>query len=492
MRRQLLAAVLAALLFAPAGEAWTWPAAGPVLQAFLFDPAHPYAAGQHRGVDIGGEPGATVLAPGAGTVTFAGTVPASGKSVTIATPDGYAVTVTHLGSITVGPGATVGEGDGVGTIGPSGEPEVALPYVHLGIRVDADPQGYLDPLTFLPARAATAAILVPPAVAEAPPPAPQPVVEPAPAPRAAPEAPSTTGAAPATAVPSDTPVAVAPVAVPAAAPQPLPVEPVPVGQGTAQPAAPGIVVRAAAPGPHGHGGRVRPGAFPAATHRIAVPPASVAVESRAAPSGFLAYRALNNRASDNRASDNRASDNRAMDNRATGNRAGERRASEDGALPTHTRHTSRSLDPVAADAHGRTGAAPVAHPTAGRRAASTGRAEVGARVGPFRPPVVFALLVGATLLAAAVLAGALISRRLRAVRMMGRCGTGTEEDPGRPGMALCGGSPSPWSRGGLRRPVRRVRPLSPAEGQRRPHGEWHRRARHAGDGGRRQGGQVLR
>jgi hypothetical protein len=289
MRRQLLAAVLAALLFAPAGEAWTWPAAGPVLQAFLFDPAHPYAAGQHRGVDIGGEPGATVLAPRAGTVTYAGTVPSSGKSVTIATPDGYAVTVTHLGSITVGPGATVGEGDGVGTIGPSGEPEVALPYVHLGIRVEADPQGYLDPLTFLPARAATAAVLVPPAVAEAPPPAPQPVVEPAPAPRAAPEAPTTTGAAPATAVP-DKPVAVAPVAVPAAAPpQPLPVEPVPVGQGTAQPAAPGIVVRAAAPGPHGHDGRVRPGAFRVTTHRIAVPPAAVAVESRAARNGSLAY-----------------------------------------------------------------------------------------------------------------------------------------------------------------------------------------------------------
>ena len=77
MRRQLLAAVLVALLFAPAGEAWSWPAAGAVLQPFLFDPAHPYAAGQHRGLDVGGEPGATVPAPAAGTVTFAGTVPSS-------------------------------------------------------------------------------------------------------------------------------------------------------------------------------------------------------------------------------------------------------------------------------------------------------------------------------------------------------------------------------------------------------------------------------
>src|SRR6266851_5456889 len=123
MRRQLLAAVLAALLFAPAGEAWTWPAAGAVLQPFLFDPAHPYAAGQHRGLDVGGEPGAAVVAPAAGTVTFAGTVPSSGKSVTITTADGYAVTLTHLGSISVSEGAMVAEGDGVGTVGPSGEPE---------------------------------------------------------------------------------------------------------------------------------------------------------------------------------------------------------------------------------------------------------------------------------------------------------------------------------------------------------------------------------
>ena len=120
MRRQLLAAVLAALLFAPAGEAWTWPAAGAVLQSFVFDPAHPYAAGQHRGVDVGGEPGEAVLAPAAGNVTFAGTVPSSGKSVTITTADGSAVTLTHLGAIAVARDAAVAEGDIVGAIGPSG------------------------------------------------------------------------------------------------------------------------------------------------------------------------------------------------------------------------------------------------------------------------------------------------------------------------------------------------------------------------------------
>ena len=69
-------------------------------------------------------PGDAVLAPAGGTVTFAGSVPGSGKSVTITTADGYAVTLTHLGSIAVAQGAAVAEGDAVGTIGPSGDPEV--------------------------------------------------------------------------------------------------------------------------------------------------------------------------------------------------------------------------------------------------------------------------------------------------------------------------------------------------------------------------------
>ena len=88
--------------------------------------------------------------PTSGAVSFAGTLPTNGKSVTIETPDGYSVTLTHLGAILVGKGASVAEGDAVATIGPSGTPEVDGPYVHLGIRLTADPNGYLDPLTFLP------------------------------------------------------------------------------------------------------------------------------------------------------------------------------------------------------------------------------------------------------------------------------------------------------------------------------------------------------
>jgi murein DD-endopeptidase MepM/ murein hydrolase activator NlpD len=106
--RRLVLVVLLLMLWAPAAKAWTWPVQGPVLLGFTFDPAHPYAAGQHRGIDVGAGTGTPVAAPAGGTVTFAGSVPTSGKSVTIATPDGYSVTLTHLGSIAVTKGAGVG------------------------------------------------------------------------------------------------------------------------------------------------------------------------------------------------------------------------------------------------------------------------------------------------------------------------------------------------------------------------------------------------
>jgi hypothetical protein len=150
--RRLVLAVLLFLVWTPVARAWSWPVQGPVVQPFSYDESHPYASGQHRGIDIGADTtGESVVAPADGTVSFAGTVPTSGESVTIETADGYSVTLTHLGSIVVAKGATVAEGDKVGTIGPSGTPEIDGPYVHLGIRITTDPNGYIDPLSLLPA-----------------------------------------------------------------------------------------------------------------------------------------------------------------------------------------------------------------------------------------------------------------------------------------------------------------------------------------------------
>src|SRR5437868_969753 len=258
--RRLALVVLLFLLWAPGAYAWSWPAQGPVLLGFSFDPGHPYAGGQHRGIDIGAPSGTSVAAPASGTVTFAGSVPTSGRSVTIATPDGYSVTLTHLGSIDVTKGASVGEGATVGTVGPSGTPELDVPYVYMGVRVTANAQGYLDPLSFLPALPPPVAVTTAP---PPPPPAPDPVLvppaattittttatEPAPEPATTPTAteappaatPTETPAAEASAPPTDTTTTpaseatVAPTASPPAAATDEPA-PAPAPEATSTPA----------------------------------------------------------------------------------------------------------------------------------------------------------------------------------------------------------------------------------------------------------------
>jgi len=124
--------------------AWAWPVDGPVLRPFVLGD-DPYAGGQHRGVDIGAPAGTPVRAPVAGTVSFVGTVPTGGKTITIRTADGYAVTLQRLGSTSVPRGLAVGEGDVVGSVGDASEP-----YVYLGIRRADEPDGYVDPLGLLP------------------------------------------------------------------------------------------------------------------------------------------------------------------------------------------------------------------------------------------------------------------------------------------------------------------------------------------------------
>src|SRR3954469_6029132 len=72
VRRLAVLLMCACALPVSAARAWTWPVDGPVLRPFSFDHAHPYAGGQHRGVDLGAPGGAQGLAPAAGVVSFAG------------------------------------------------------------------------------------------------------------------------------------------------------------------------------------------------------------------------------------------------------------------------------------------------------------------------------------------------------------------------------------------------------------------------------------
>ena len=151
MRRMLLAAIAAAIAFlfaVPAAAGWSWPVDGPLLRPFSL--SETYGAGQHRGIDVGAPVGSAVRAPAAGTVSFVGSVPGGGRALTIQTADGYAVTLLQLGAVAVARGDVLGEGAFVGEVGASVDAVTAAPHVHLGVRIAAEAEGYVDPLTFCP------------------------------------------------------------------------------------------------------------------------------------------------------------------------------------------------------------------------------------------------------------------------------------------------------------------------------------------------------
>jgi hypothetical protein len=427
------------LVFVPAAGAWTWPVQGPVLQTFSFDQAHPYAAGQHRGIAIGAGAGTPVLAPAGGVVSFAGSVPTNGQTVTILTPSGLAVSLTHLGSIGVAEHASVDEGAAVGTVGPSGTPEFDVPYVHLGIRDASNDQGYLDPLAFLPVLAAPVA---PPA------PAPAPLPAPAPAPPAvqapvAPPVPQPVGEPvaqpPAQPAPVEAPPASLPVATTAPAPAvepPLAAPTIQVPSVAAPVVDPGLPVRSIAPsvtfapvtpvagiGPlHIDAARAETAAR-GAVHpvRRVVPRLGGGAEAIRSPAGLT---------------------------------------SAFGAA----RSTPGVQPALASRLHGRA-----------LEASAHGLRPVGLAL--------LALAAGVALLLAVRMISSPSARNKGA--RPGR------EDSRRAGLAVREWSAPYRPRGRIRRACGRLRPVSPAEGQRGPHGERDGRARHAGHGLRRQNWRIA-
>jgi hypothetical protein len=163
---------------APAAERWIAPVDGAVVRAFAFG-RDPYAAGQHRGVDLAARATEPVRAPCSGRVRFAGPVPGHRRGVTIACGR-YAATVLELAAVRVHRGAVVVRGAVVGVAGAGG--------LHLGARRLGERHGYVDPLGLLDRR---------PPLGHAPPagrrpgirgpvPAPEPTAAPRPLPRPVP------------------------------------------------------------------------------------------------------------------------------------------------------------------------------------------------------------------------------------------------------------------------------------------------------------------
>jgi hypothetical protein len=155
MARRLLAtaalAVLASLApAAPALGAWTWPLHGEVITPYL-NGDDPYAAGQHRGVDIAGPVGAPVIAAAAGLVRFAGTAGSSGLTVSVRTEDGRLdLSYLHLSALAVSAGQRVAMGARIGAVGTTGRRSAVQPHLHFGVRDAGSTHGYHDPLAFLP------------------------------------------------------------------------------------------------------------------------------------------------------------------------------------------------------------------------------------------------------------------------------------------------------------------------------------------------------
>jgi len=129
-----MAFVMLAPAPAAAGGDWTWPVDGELATKYR-NGDDPYAAGQHRGIDIAAPAGRQVAAAASGTVTFAGTVGSAGATVTVRTADGRLDTsYLHLGSIDVREGETVSAGAALGEVGTSGRGSIDQPHLHFGVR----------------------------------------------------------------------------------------------------------------------------------------------------------------------------------------------------------------------------------------------------------------------------------------------------------------------------------------------------------------------
>ena len=129
-----------------AATAWTTPLSGSVVTRPFDAPAHAYGPG-HRGADLGGAPGAPVVAAGDGVVVFAGMV-AGRPVVSVDHADGLRTTYEPVDPV-VGAGQQVARGSPIGTLVPghAGCPVEAC--LHWGLRRG---ETYLDPLLLLVVR----------------------------------------------------------------------------------------------------------------------------------------------------------------------------------------------------------------------------------------------------------------------------------------------------------------------------------------------------
>lgn len=134
---------------------WAWPVVGPVIRDF-DPPSDPYGTG-HRGIDIAAAVGTPILAPEAGTVSFAGKVGGE-LFITLDHGGGLQSTYSWISATFVRKGDIVARGSRIGLTG-QGHPGSVVPHLHFGVKLDG---AYVDPMDYLsPASVASLIHLAP-------------------------------------------------------------------------------------------------------------------------------------------------------------------------------------------------------------------------------------------------------------------------------------------------------------------------------------------
>jgi lysostaphin len=104
----------------------------------------------HSGLDLLAPSGTKVLVVGPGIVAFAGTQGTYGNLVVVNHQAGKQTRYAHLDGIAVNVGQKVKQGDVLGTIGTTGNPDIVQPHLHFEVRYNSnlgwvaeDPELYL-------------------------------------------------------------------------------------------------------------------------------------------------------------------------------------------------------------------------------------------------------------------------------------------------------------------------------------------------------------
>lgn len=110
-----------------------WPARARITSAFGMRDGR-----SHEGVDIDAPDGSPIVAPQAGTVTFAGVKNGFGSTTIIDHGGGISTLYAHQSKIGVRVGQQVTQGQYIGSVGATGR--VTAPHLHYEVHVDGLPR----------------------------------------------------------------------------------------------------------------------------------------------------------------------------------------------------------------------------------------------------------------------------------------------------------------------------------------------------------------